>query len=279
MYAKRFVLLKWSDELNSTLSKDPCSHRMFFGLFPRSEMKIWNPLSRLVTMRKVSWGTVTWYSRYHATKRTGWHIRLRKTSRCFQNKSYVLAWPGLAWPGLAWPGQSGTFVLKLTGGFAQPDVSPYTFTRYKYTLLITLESTRTWPVKRATMSTRLFVLIVILGVATIANATQGSSQGRFGRITNTGPGGFHRCQCCEDDPPPQCNRLNRKYLFQSLWFNVCILWLSSESELELWLQSVTQADYCSQSPLSRFQMVSLQRAQKRTVNLSKQDPGWARQSS
>ena len=121
MYAKRFVLLKWPDELNGTLSKDPCSYRMFFGLFPRSEMKIWNPLSRLVTMRKVSWGTVTWYSRYHATKRTGWHIRLRKTSRCFQNKSYVLAWPRQDRSG-----QSGTQVLKSTGGFEQVLLSPCT---------------------------------------------------------------------------------------------------------------------------------------------------------
>ena len=32
----------------------------------------------------------------------------------------------LAWPGQAWPGQSGTFVLKSTGGFAQRDVSPCT---------------------------------------------------------------------------------------------------------------------------------------------------------
>ena len=28
------------------------------------------------------------------------------------------------WPALAWPGQSGTFVLKSTGGFAQGDGSP-----------------------------------------------------------------------------------------------------------------------------------------------------------
>ena len=30
------------------------------------------------------------------------------------------------WPGLTWPGQSRTVVLKLMGGFAEPDVSPYT---------------------------------------------------------------------------------------------------------------------------------------------------------
>ena len=32
----------------------------------------------------------------------------------------------LAWPALAWPGQSGTLLLKSTGGFAQRDGSPCT---------------------------------------------------------------------------------------------------------------------------------------------------------
>ena len=32
----------------------------------------------------------------------------------------------LFWPGLTWTGQNGTFVLKSTGGLAQPDVSPCT---------------------------------------------------------------------------------------------------------------------------------------------------------
>ena len=37
---------------------------------------------------------------------TGWQIRLSQTSRWHQNKSSVLAWPGLTWTG-----QNGTFVL------------------------------------------------------------------------------------------------------------------------------------------------------------------------
>ena len=50
---------------------------------------------------------------------TGWHIRLSQTSRWHQNKSSVLAWPGLTWTGQNW-----SFVLKSTGGLAQPDVPP-----------------------------------------------------------------------------------------------------------------------------------------------------------
>ena len=38
---------------------------------------------------------------------TGWHIRLSKTSRWHQNKSFVLAWPGLTWTGQNW-----TFVFQ-----------------------------------------------------------------------------------------------------------------------------------------------------------------------
>ena len=41
------------------------------------------------------------------------------------------------------------------------------------------------------MSTKLLILIAVLGVAAVTNAVQP----------------FHRCQCCEDDPPPQCSRL------------------------------------------------------------------------
>ena len=52
---------------------------------------------------------------------TGWHIKLAKTSRWLQNKSFVLAWPALTLPG-----QNGTFVLKSTEGFGQRDVSPCT---------------------------------------------------------------------------------------------------------------------------------------------------------
>ena len=51
---------------------------------------------------------------------TGWHITLFKTSRWLQNKSSALARPG----------QSGTFVLKSTGGFAQCDVSHCTYASY-----------------------------------------------------------------------------------------------------------------------------------------------------
>ena len=45
------------------------------------------------------------------------HITLCKTTPDFKTKVPF-------WPGLAWPGQSGTFVFKSTGGFAQRDVSP-----------------------------------------------------------------------------------------------------------------------------------------------------------
>ena len=52
---------------------------------------------------------------------TGWPFHLCKTSSWHQDKSSALAWPALAWPG-----QSGTFVLKSTGGFAQVEWSPCT---------------------------------------------------------------------------------------------------------------------------------------------------------
>ena len=41
-----------------------------------------------------------------------------KTSSWLQDKSSTLAWPALAWPG-----QSGTFVLKSSGGFVQVEWS------------------------------------------------------------------------------------------------------------------------------------------------------------
>ena len=49
---------------------------------------------------------------------TGWPITLAKTS-WLQNKSSILAWPGLALPD-----QSGTIDLQSTGGFGQRDGSP-----------------------------------------------------------------------------------------------------------------------------------------------------------
>ena len=53
--------------------------------------------------------------------RTGWHIRLWRTS-CWRNyKSSVLAWPGQDRPG--W---NGTIILMSMGGSPQPDVSPCT---------------------------------------------------------------------------------------------------------------------------------------------------------
>ena len=52
-------------------------------------------------------------------KRTGWHIRMWRSSRWHQNKVSALAWPGQGRPG-----QNRTFVLKSTGGQSQPDVSP-----------------------------------------------------------------------------------------------------------------------------------------------------------
>ena len=53
--------------------------------------------------------------------RTGWHIRLWRTSCCLKNKSSVLAWSALTWTG-----QIKTFVLMSTGGLSQPDVSSCT---------------------------------------------------------------------------------------------------------------------------------------------------------
>ena len=44
---------------------------------------------------------------------------MRKTSGRLQDQSSALAWSALAWQG-----QSGTFVLKSTGGFAQAEWSP-----------------------------------------------------------------------------------------------------------------------------------------------------------
>ena len=59
---------------------------------------------------------------------------------------------------------------------------------YKYTLSNSLKSSQSWPAQWATMSTKLFILIAALAAATVANAD------------------FHRCQCCDDDPPPRCSR-------------------------------------------------------------------------
>ena len=47
------------------------------------------------------------------------HIQLVQNLPLTSKKSSTLAWPALAWPG-----QSGTLVLKSTGGFAQAEWSP-----------------------------------------------------------------------------------------------------------------------------------------------------------
>ena len=52
---------------------------------------------------------------------TGWQLHLFKTSSWLQNPSYVLAWPRQDRSG-----QSGTQVLKSTGGFEQVLLSPCT---------------------------------------------------------------------------------------------------------------------------------------------------------
>ena len=61
----------------------------------------------------------TYSSPNFITLSTGWHISLIQTSRWHQNKSSVLAWPGMPCPG-----QNRTFVLMSKGGLNQRDVSP-----------------------------------------------------------------------------------------------------------------------------------------------------------
>ena len=50
-------------------------------------------------------------------------------------KSKVPIWPGLA--ALAWPGQSGTLLLKSTGGFGQRDGSPCTNIAFQICQILT----------------------------------------------------------------------------------------------------------------------------------------------
>ena len=91
---------------------------------------------------------------YDSVSTTGWHIRLWRTSRWYQNKSSVLAWPGQDRPG-----QNGTFVFKSTGGLSQPDVSPCTLDPLTN---ITLVLSADWRVQSKIGTCRATLLVSLL---------------------------------------------------------------------------------------------------------------------